>query len=147
MTKTLSMVSHKNYNLSANEGFVIFLTSKLITCFIDDFTLKMKSRSIAYVLNGSEDIYWILDIEGEVHSTWDLWTNGLQKCKDNGFLEVGRANITFWSGLGIWIFWTGSCPCLNLPPLKRLWGGGEVQRPPSGKNRPLVAYELVEFEK
>ena len=72
MTKTLSMVSHKNYNLSANEGFVIFLTSKLITCFIDDFTLKMKSQSIAYVLNGSEDIYWIWDIEGEVHSTWDM---------------------------------------------------------------------------
>jgi hypothetical protein len=24
MTKTLSMVSHKNYNLNANEGFVIF---------------------------------------------------------------------------------------------------------------------------
>jgi hypothetical protein len=30
MTKTLSMVSHKNYNLNANEGFVIFLTSKFI---------------------------------------------------------------------------------------------------------------------
>jgi hypothetical protein len=29
MAKTLSMVSHKNYNLSANEGFVIFLTSKI----------------------------------------------------------------------------------------------------------------------
>ena len=27
------MVSHKNYYLSANEGFVIFLTSKLITCW------------------------------------------------------------------------------------------------------------------
>jgi hypothetical protein len=25
MTKTFSMVSHKNYNLSVNEGFVIFL--------------------------------------------------------------------------------------------------------------------------
>ena len=43
------MVSHKNYNLSANEGFVITFISKLITCFIDGFTSKMKSQSIAYV--------------------------------------------------------------------------------------------------
>ena len=48
MTKTLSMVSHKNYDLSANEDFVIFLTSKLITCFIDDFTSKIISQPIAY---------------------------------------------------------------------------------------------------
>ena len=40
MTKTLSMVSHKNYNLSANEGFVIILTSKLIACFIDSFIME-----------------------------------------------------------------------------------------------------------
>ena len=48
MTKILSLVCHKNYNLSANEGFVIFLTFKLITCFIDGLTPKMKSQSIAY---------------------------------------------------------------------------------------------------
>ena len=65
------MVSQK-YNLCANEGFVIFLTSKLITYIIGGFTLKMKSRPIAYLLNGSEHIYWILDLEGEVHSIWDL---------------------------------------------------------------------------
>jgi hypothetical protein len=40
MTKTLSMVSHKNYGFSANEGFVMFLTSKFFTCFIDGFTSK-----------------------------------------------------------------------------------------------------------
>ena len=51
------MVSHKNHNLIVNEGFVIFLTSKLIICFIDSFTLKMKSQSIASLLNGSEHIY------------------------------------------------------------------------------------------
>ena len=33
------MVSRKNYNLNANEDFVIFLTSKLITCFIGGFTI------------------------------------------------------------------------------------------------------------
>ena len=45
----------------------------------------MKSQSTACLLNESEDIYWILDLEGEVHSIWDLWMSGLQKCKDNGF--------------------------------------------------------------
>jgi hypothetical protein len=64
------MVSHKNYNFSANEGFVIFLTFKLITCFIEGLTLKMNSQSRAYLLNGSEHIYWILDLEDEVHSIW-----------------------------------------------------------------------------
>ena len=123
MTKTLSMVSHKNYNLSANEDFVIFLTSKLITCFIDGFTLKMKSQSIAYLLNGSEHIYWILDLEDEVHSIWDLWISGLQECKDNGFFEVGRAGNSFRSGPENL---TGGCPCPNLPPPKSSWGGGNL---------------------
>ena len=47
MTETLSLVSHKNDNLGANDGFVMFLTSKLITCFIDGFTSKRNSQSIA----------------------------------------------------------------------------------------------------
>ena len=59
------MLSHKLYNLNVNEDFVMFLTSKLFTCFIDGFTSKMKSQSIAH-------IYWILDLEGEGHSIWDL---------------------------------------------------------------------------
>ena len=67
MRKTLPMESYKNYNLSANEAFVIFLTSKLIACFIDRFTSKMKSQSIAFLLNGSENIHWILDLDDEVH--------------------------------------------------------------------------------
>ena len=57
MTMTLSMVSHKNYNLSASDDFVKKLTYELITLFIDDFTLKLKSQSTAYLLNGSEHIY------------------------------------------------------------------------------------------
>jgi hypothetical protein len=43
----------------------MFLTSKLITCFIDGFTLKMESQSIAYLLNESEHIYigfWTLKV-------------------------------------------------------------------------------------
>ena len=65
---SLSMIIHKNHNLSDNEGFVMFLTSKLITCFIDGFTSKMKSQSIDYSLNGNEHIYWILHLEDAVHS-------------------------------------------------------------------------------
>ena len=73
------MVSHNNYNLSGIEAFVVFMTSKLlITCFIDGFTSERKSQSIAYLLNGSEHIYWILDLEDEVHSIWVVWTSGLQ---------------------------------------------------------------------
>ena len=58
----------------------------------------MKPQSIAYLLNGSEHIYWILDLEGEVHSIWDLWISGLQECKGNGFFEVGWVDNNFWSG-------------------------------------------------
>jgi hypothetical protein len=82
MTKTLSMVSHKNNNLNANEDFVIFFTSKTIT----------------WLLNESEHIYWIWDLEGEVHSIWDLWVCGLEKCEGNGLFEVGRVGNNFWSG-------------------------------------------------
>ena len=89
------MVSNTNHNLIANEGFDIFLTSKLILWFIGGFTLKMKSQSTAYLLNGSEHTYWIWDLEGEVHSIWDLWISGLQKYKGNGYVEVGRTDISF----------------------------------------------------
>ena len=87
MTKTLSLVSHKNYNLSANEGFVMFLTSKLITSFIDGFNLKRKSQSDAYLLNRSEHIYWILDLENKVNSIiWVILTNNLQEYKGHAKL-------------------------------------------------------------
>ena len=66
--KKFQIVSHQNYNLSASEGFVIFLISKSIKCFIGGSILIMKSQSITYLLNGSEYIYWILDLEGEVYS-------------------------------------------------------------------------------
>ena len=72
MTKIILNGKSQNYNLNVNEDFVMFLTSKLITCFIDGFTSGMKSQSIAYLLIGSAHIYWILDLEGEVHSIWDL---------------------------------------------------------------------------
>jgi hypothetical protein len=38
-------------------------------------------ESIAYLLMGSEHTYLIVEFQGEVHSIWDLWTSGPQKCK------------------------------------------------------------------
>ena len=77
------MVGRKIYSLNANEGFVILVTSKLFTCFIGNFTLTMKPQSIAHLLNRCELIlYWILDLEGEVHSIWDLvdkWLSRMQE--------------------------------------------------------------------
>ena len=124
MTKTLSMVSHKNYNLNANEGFVMFLASKLITCFIDGCTSKIKSRWIAHILNGSEQIYWVLDLEGEVHSIWELWISGLQECKGNGLFEVGRNRHKFSVGSkNSWSLFGGlPLPGSTFP--KKLIGGG-----------------------
>ena len=72
MIKTIQMVSHKIYNLNVNKDKVMFLTSKLVARFIYGFISEMKSQSIAYLLLGSAHIYWILDLQGEVHSIWDL---------------------------------------------------------------------------
>ena len=96
MTKTLAMASHKNHNLSANEGFIIFVP-KLFACFIGSFNLKMKSQSIDYLLSKSKHIYWIFDLEGEVNLIRDLWISGLQECKGNGFFKVRWAANNFWS--------------------------------------------------
>jgi hypothetical protein len=83
MTKTLSMVSRKNHNINANKGFVIFQTFKLSTYFIHGFTLKMKSQSIIYLLNRSDHIYWISDLENEGPLIWVIWTSDIQECKNN----------------------------------------------------------------
>jgi len=56
----------------------------------------MESQSIVYLLNVNEHIYWIWDLEDEVHSIWDLWVSGLQECKGNDFFEVGWAGNNFW---------------------------------------------------
>ena len=124
MTKTLSMASCKNYNLNANEDFVIILTSKLIAWFIGGFTLKMNLQPmIAYILNENEHIYWIWDLEGEVHSTWDLWISGLQECKGNGFFEFERTGISFRSGPKNLDFLDGRLPLSKSSPPKTFHGG------------------------
>ena len=74
------MASHINYNLNVNQDFVMFLTSKLITWFIDGFTCGMKSRYlIAYLLIRNAHIYWILGFEGEVGRRGQQFLVGLRK--------------------------------------------------------------------
>ena len=97
MTRTLSMVSCKNHNVNADEGFVKTLTSKLITCFLDGFTLTMKPQSIAQFTqwNGT----CILDFgpwEWSALNIQVLWVSGLQECKSNEFSRNrsgGRAGV------------------------------------------------------
>ena len=43
MTKMFSSGKSQKYNLNVNVDFLMFLTSKLITCFIDDFTSGVES--------------------------------------------------------------------------------------------------------
>jgi len=74
----------------------------------------MKFQSIAYLLSGNAHLYWILDLEGEVHSTWHLWTSGLQKSKGNASFEVGRASSRFRSGSENLIFFLGGCMFMNI---------------------------------
>ena len=62
MTKSLSSGKLQLNNFNANEDFVMFIASKLITYFIDGFTLRIKSQSIAY-LRSEMNILYILDFE------------------------------------------------------------------------------------
>ena len=94
------MVSHKNYNLNANEGFVIFLTSKLIPCLSGSFTSKMKSQSIVYLFNGCEHIYVYIYI-------W-FWIFKM-KCTQYGL--YGQSGLQSMQGqfyFGSRAEWTGS---------------------------------------
>ena len=59
MRRALSNGKSQNYNLGANEGFVMFLTSKLITSFVDGFTLGMQSQANAYLQSQSAHTVYI----------------------------------------------------------------------------------------
>ena len=100
------------------------MTSKFITSSFDAFTSKMTSRSITYLFKGSECIYYILDLEGEVHSIWDLCIIGLRVCKGNNSFKVGWAGRSFWSGLENPDFFMGWFPTLVYTSPKKLVGGG-----------------------
>ena len=98
MTKTLSMVSHKNYYLSANEDFFNIFDFQVIYMLYWRFHFENETTVNCLLTQWKWGIYWTWVLEDEVHSIWDLWISGLQECKGNGFFKVGRAGISFWSG-------------------------------------------------
>jgi hypothetical protein len=105
--------------------FVMFFTSKLITCFIDRFASGMKSQSIAYLLIGSAHIYWILNLEGEVHSTRICSHVAFKNARAMFFFsKLGGAGINSWSGSKILKRTLGGCPNSYLTPPENSWGGG-----------------------
>jgi hypothetical protein len=92
------MGSHKNHNLNVNEDFVIFLTSKLISFFIDGFTSGMKSQSMAYLLGASGHIYWIRDLEGECIQYGICSQAAFKNARAMFFLKLGRGGQQFSIG-------------------------------------------------
>jgi hypothetical protein len=59
------MVSHKHYNPSASEGFVILLTSKLITCLLTSSLRKQNpNQLLIYSMEVSIYIeFWTLEMK------------------------------------------------------------------------------------
>ena len=103
---------------------MIFFTSNLITCFIDNFTLKMTSQSNAYLLNKSEHIYpfWTLKVKctryricGEVaFKIVRQWFFRSRTWRAKVFGRVKKIPISLW----------GRCPYLYLPPPQGSYRGG-----------------------
>ena len=56
--------NHKYYNFHIQEDLVLSLMPKLITCFINGSTSKMRYQPIACTPFECEEIYWSLDLEG-----------------------------------------------------------------------------------
>jgi hypothetical protein len=74
------------------------------------------------LLNGIEHIYWTLDLEGEVHSIWDLWINGLKKCKAMVFPKLDGRTKVFGRVQKNWISLWAVAPGRIYLPQKSLWG-------------------------
>ena len=105
----------------------------------------MKSQSIASLLSGRARAHTHtgrnLDLEGEVHSTWDLWISGLRVCKGNSFLEVGWDGHKFSIGSRKSWFLSGAAPArIYLPRKARGGGGGGLTPPPLPHNPKFVTY-------
>ena len=57
------------------------------------------------------NIYIGLDLEGEVHSIWDLWVSGLQECKSNEFFSKSGGRAAVFGRAQKFIFFpSGGCP-------------------------------------
>ena len=75
----------------------MFLAPKLFHALLTVSLLEKKSQLITYLLNGSEHIYRILDLENEVHSIWVTWTSGLQECKGNFIFRSQTERTTIFN--------------------------------------------------
>ena len=76
----------------------MFLTSKLVSCFVDGFNSIMKSRSIAHLLLGIYYIYIGFQSFKVKSTQYGIWSSYLQECKGNVCLKSGEAGNNFWSG-------------------------------------------------
>ena len=95
MTKTLSMISHNNYKLSANEGFVTFWTSKLLHVLLTVTLCKWNPSQIPFFN------LLIYSMKLKIHI--GFWTLKV-KCTYYGFCRY-----LLWSSRmqGQWVFRVG----------------------------------------
>jgi hypothetical protein len=99
------------------------LCGMLIICFIHTCTSKIESQWIVNLPNESEHVYGILNLEGEVHPTWDWWRSELQEYKGNGFSKSDGTNKSFELGpKHLDLFFWGRPFCIYLPPKARRGG-------------------------
>ena len=82
-------------HIIANRIFLISLTSRLITCLYS-VTSRLKSWSFAYLLSGSEHIYWDLGLEVAVHSIGFVEKVAFKTARAIFFLKLAGAGSVFW---------------------------------------------------
>ena len=70
------------------------------------------------------------DLEGEVHSIWDLWVSGFQECKSNEFFQNRAGGQQFSGGSKKTFFSDRRLPPPDSDSPKSSWGGGVFKRPP-----------------
>ena len=98
--RQFQMVNHTNYNLNVNEDFAIFLTFKLITCFIDGFTSRINEIPIKCLFTNWKCTY-ILDFRSWRWSALNMGFVVKQPSRMQGqcfFFKLGGVDNNFQSG-------------------------------------------------
>ena len=75
--------------------YLLHMYFKILKNYNEIRSIKIKTKimeecPVAHDVEVYVSINWILNIEGEVQSIWDLSISGLQKYKGNDSLEVRR---------------------------------------------------------
>ena len=99
--------------------YCFIIISKLMTCFIDGFTSRMESQSIAYSLSEMHIYigFWTLKVK------CTRYARDLQECKDIVFLKVGQDGQQFSIGFKKFsTFFKGLAVAPIYIPLKSHWG-------------------------